>query len=114
MVQYSSHSGESLQEAVIISKVANHSAGVQAEYDYVIKKHGQPRIGWMMQGQSLIENEGRAYDRLDIVLKDGSQKSYYFDITEFFGKFEDELMQLKPQPSLLQQIFGAIRRLFGG
>lgn len=113
MAQYSNHSGESMEEAIVISHVANHSDGVQAEYAYIVQKHGQARVGWMMCGQALLHDKGKAYDRLEIVLNDGSPKVYFFDISAFFGQIDDEI-PIAPQPSLGQQIVRAIRRLFGG
>lgn len=111
MTKYSNNSGETMEDAIVITQVANHSAGVQAEYNYIIQKHGQVRQGWTMRGQALMQQNGRAYDRLEIVLADGSPKTYFFDISAFFGQIDDVL---PPQPSLLQQIVAAIRRFFGG
>jgi hypothetical protein len=113
MSQYSNSSGESIETAIKISGVANHSAGVQAEYNYLTQKHGQARVGWTMRGQALMHQGNRAYDRLDIVLSDGTEKSYYFDITEFFGQLERE-MQPEHEPNLIARILNTIQRLFRG
>jgi hypothetical protein len=32
-----------------------------------------------------MHHEGKAYDKLEIVLPDGKQKEVFFDITSFFG-----------------------------
>jgi hypothetical protein len=111
MAKYSNNSGETMEDAIVITDVANHDAGVKAEYDYIIQKHGQARVGWTMRGQALMHHNGRAYDRLEIVLQDGSPRTYFFDITGFFGQIDD---MLPPQPSLIKQILLAMRRwLFG-
>jgi hypothetical protein len=39
-----------------------------------------------MKEQALINHGNRVYDKLDVLLPDGSSRSYYFDITSGFGK----------------------------
>jgi hypothetical protein len=34
-----------------------------------------------------VEKDGRHYDVLTVELKSGEVRSYYFDITKFYGKF---------------------------
>jgi hypothetical protein len=41
---------------------------------------------WNLKLQSLVQNEGKFYDRMDLIFSDGSEKTIYFDITKFFGK----------------------------
>ena len=36
--------------------------------------------------QSVLQQQGKVYDRMDLDLKDGSKKTVFFDISEFFGK----------------------------
>jgi hypothetical protein len=40
-----------------------------------------------MLGQSLLQHEGKAYDRLNLKNANGEEISFYFDISSFFGKW---------------------------
>jgi len=42
---------------------------------------------WKLSMQSLISGNGKHYDVLDIEMKDGTRRSFYFDITSFFGTY---------------------------
>lgn len=83
---YGGGNGESFDTAVIIH-TSDTMIGVPAEYQYIIAKHGQKDIGWTLESQGVMEKNGRNYDRIIIKLNNGESKSYYFDITQFFGKF---------------------------
>lgn len=86
-VTYEGGGGDSLQTAVIIKGAPDHFSGIKAEYDYIETKFGRKNVDWQLVRQSLIREGGRAYDRMEIRLPDGSRKELYFDLTEFFGKF---------------------------
>jgi hypothetical protein len=78
--------GDSLETAVAISGAPNSGAGIAAEYYYLEEKFGRPNADWKLHRQSVLHKNGRHYDRMDIELKNGSKKTVFFDITEFFGK----------------------------
>ena len=69
----------------MIKNAANHRAGVDAEYLYLQKRFGERDIHWKLFMQALLKGEKRI-DWLVIELTDGTTKSIYFDISEFFGK----------------------------
>jgi len=79
-------SGETMEEALIILEVENPSLGVRYEYVYLRDKYGERDIDWKLISQSLYKKNGKIYDLLKIELSDGSKKSIYFDITDFFGR----------------------------
>ena len=83
---YSGGNGESIDTAIIVD-ASNTMIGVPAEYQYIIDKHGQKDINWSLESQSVMEKDGRNYDRINIKLNNGNSKCYYFDITQFYGKF---------------------------
>jgi len=87
MVNYIEKSGNSISEAVVILEARNEQEGVEAEYIYLFEKVGQKNVDWELKSQSLISKNGRFYDRLIIKLSDGSEKNFYFDISDFFGKY---------------------------
>jgi hypothetical protein len=78
--------GDTTATAVVISGAPNSRAGIDGEYYFLMKKFGKPKADWQLQRQSVIHEKGKVYDRMDIELKDGSKKTIFFDITEFFGK----------------------------
>ena len=86
MAKYSNHNGKSLKDAIIILDASNTMEGVDAEYDYLNDKYGKQGINWKLKRQSLIFQDGLKYDKMEIILKDGTEKIIYFDITVFFGK----------------------------
>ena len=78
--------GDTPATAVVISGAPNSRVGIDAEYYYLGKICGQPNVDWKLKRQSVIQEKGKVYDRLDLELKDGSKKTVFFDISEFFGK----------------------------
>jgi hypothetical protein len=86
MVVYRGGSGKSINDAVEIQGAANTDEGIAKEYQYLSKKFGQRGVDWQLEKQTLIEDSGKQYDRMDIRLSDGTKETIYFDITDFFGK----------------------------
>lgn len=78
--------GQSIETAVVIN-ATSPLIGVAAEYEYVTSRHGQQNAGWSLESQALIQQNGRLYDVLNIKLSSGESRSYYFDITKFYGRF---------------------------
>ena len=78
--------GDCKENAVVIH-APNHLLGIMAEYQYVGNQCGVRNRDWKLCMQSLVSGNGKAYDVLDIEMKDGTRRSFYFDITAFFGKF---------------------------
>lgn len=78
--------GDCKKNAVVIH-APNHILGVIAEYQYVGNQCGVRNRDWKLSMQSLISGNGKNYDVLDIEMKDGTRRSFYFDITSFFGKY---------------------------
>lgn len=74
--------GSSIASAVVIEE-KNETEGVAAEYAW-LRKHYP---GYSLIKQSLIFDNGKPYDKMDIKTADGSKKTIYFDISKFFGKF---------------------------
>ena len=78
--------GDTPATAVVISGAPNSRVGIDAEYYYLGKICGQPNVDWKLKRQSVLHDQGKVFDRMDLELKDGSKKTVFFDITEFFGK----------------------------
>jgi hypothetical protein len=86
MVEFTEKSGETPEDAIVILNTKDSIEGVNAEYEYLGRKYGMRGKDWNLKLQSLVQNEGKFYDRMDLIFSDGSEKTIYFEITEFFGK----------------------------
>jgi len=84
-IRFAGGSGDSREEAIVIKNAENHRAGVDAEYLYLQERFGERDIHWKLVMQALLKGE-KPVDWLKIELTDGTTKSIYFDISEFFGK----------------------------
>ncbi|HEY1960569.1 MAG TPA: hypothetical protein VGH28_33390 [Polyangiaceae bacterium] len=78
--------GASKQDAIVIKGARGESDGVAAEYKYLEDLYGPRGQGYTVDGQSLLDDAGKSFDRLDIKVS-GQPKAVYFDITDYFGKF---------------------------
>ena len=74
--------GSNYENAIII-KAKNETAGIAAEYKWLREKYP----GYKLIQQSLSSEGKKHYDIMKIQTKDGEEKSIYFDITNFFGKW---------------------------
>jgi len=83
---YAGGNGESIETAVIIN-TANPIIGIPAEYKFISRRYGQKDVDWTLEIQTVMRSGNRQYDVVVIKLKDGQEKSFYFDITKFYGKF---------------------------
>ena len=83
-ITFSGGNGDSNDSAIVISGVAKASDGVEAEYQYLSKLHGEKGNAWKIEGQTMITEEKKIYDIIEIVLMPSSQKRiYYFDVSKF-------------------------------
>jgi len=83
---YSGKDGSSIKNAIKILGARDEIEGIRAEYQWLAEKFGEQGKGFTLEMQSLVDDGRRKYDRMDIMLADGTRKTIYFDITDFFGK----------------------------
>lgn len=67
--------GMTFEKAVVVKSV-------KEEYTWIATNYPGSRL----QSQSLIKKNGKPYDVLTFVTKDGETKTAHFDISNFFGK----------------------------
>ncbi len=84
MVRYTGN-GESTDDPVIILDVEDHFEGIRAEYQYLEKKFGKRGFDWELEGQSLMDVEGRKFDKMDLIFPGKIKKNLYFEVTNFMG-----------------------------
>jgi hypothetical protein len=79
--------GLSLATALVI-RAEDSWIGVGMEYEAIRARHGRMHEGWTPTSQRLLprDENGRSYDQVNIVLSDGRELSYFFDITDFYGR----------------------------
>lgn len=81
---YSGGSGTTMEDAVVITTTSEPS-GVHAEYRYVEMRCGKRNVDWKLKTQELLEgSDGKSYDLLIVVLKNGTVRDFYFDISSFY------------------------------
>jgi hypothetical protein len=80
---FSGGDGSTIAAAVVIHATRDID-GTRAEYTWLRANHPGGRI----TNQSLISAGGQMYDSLDVTAADGTTHTYYFDITESFGKLD--------------------------
>jgi len=78
--------GDTIEQAIVIQGASSHVSGVMAEYKYLDEKFGLRNVAWQVEEQTLLNFEHSRYDKIKIMLLDGTLKVLYFDITDFFGK----------------------------
>jgi len=78
----SKQDGSSFENAIVI-KEKTEKPGVDAEYIWLKKNYP----GYKLIRQSLSSKEKNYYDVMEIKTADGENKTIYFDITNFFGKW---------------------------
>jgi hypothetical protein len=74
--------GSSFEKAIVI-KEKTEMAGVDAEYAWIRQNYPGSRL----KEQYLINKKNKSYDVIEIITSDDTEKSIYFDISNFFGKF---------------------------
>jgi len=78
--------GSSIGQAIIIKYIGDYSKSIGQEYEYLSGKFGARGKDWKLIKQSLLHENGRSYDKMDIqLMPSGEEKTLYFDITEPFG-----------------------------
>jgi len=83
-VTYSVSDGSSLEHAVVITGATGETEGVRSEYAWLSKQYP----GYRPRAQSVVRNNERTFDRLEIQTANGQLVVVYFDITSFFGKLD--------------------------
>lgn len=87
-IVYEGGDGKSEENSVIIKNAQNELNGIASEYAYISKKHGVKFTNWKPIGQSTNTKNGRQMDVIVIqTIPEKETVVYYFDITDFYGKF---------------------------
>jgi hypothetical protein len=74
--------GSSFEKAIVIEE-KTESAGVAAEYAWLRKNYP----GCRFNGQALTIKDKIPYDILDVVTAGGEKRKFYFNLSNFYGRF---------------------------
>jgi len=87
-ITYTGGDGKTLENCIVIKNAENEINGVASEYAFISKQHGQKFLDWTPIQQSCNSKDKKTFDILVIQTLPGNEKiTYYFDITDFYGKF---------------------------
>jgi hypothetical protein len=88
-VTYEGGDGKTVDNAIVIKNAENERNGIASEYAFIAKIYGEKFKDWKPVGQSTINKDNKKIDLINIqLIKKNETVSYYFDITEFYGKFK--------------------------
>ena len=82
MISIKGGNGNSLESAITILGASNNLDGISAEYKIIGKE-------WKLVRQELHEKGDYKYDRLIIQNEQGFVTEIWFDITDFYGKWNE-------------------------
>ncbi|MEI7510395.1 MAG: hypothetical protein WCJ62_13135 [Flavobacterium sp.] len=87
-VTYEGGDGKTIENVIIIKNAGNERNGIAAEYAFIAKIYGEKFKDWKPVGQSTINKDTKKVDLINIqLIQKNEMHSFYFDITEFYGKF---------------------------
>lgn len=86
-VRYSDSPGISLDNPVVITGAGHDLAGTLAIFVWLIRKRGTMNIDWQIRDKRGSYDGQRHVDIYTIQSRSGVEETFYFDITESFGKF---------------------------
>jgi hypothetical protein len=73
--------GESLEAAVLVP-AGNEEDGIAFENEWIYSRYGRFR----RRSGGLASLEGRRYDVIKVELTDHTERTLYFDVSDFFGR----------------------------
>ena len=79
--------GSSQEHAVVIHE-NDTPRGIAAENRWI----AQNMPGYRKIGQALIQDQNGIYDRISVVGPHGERKEVFFEISEFFGRYNGKLL----------------------
>ena len=79
--------GSSQEHAVVIHE-NDTPRGIAAENRWI----AQNMPGYRKVGQTLVQGQNGIYDRISVVGSHGDRKEVFFEISEFFGRYNGKLL----------------------
>jgi hypothetical protein len=86
-IRYSDGTGASLEDPIVITGAAHDILGTAAILSWLIRQHGTMNVDWRMRIKSGHHDGERHIDIYVIQLRSGEERTYFFDISESWGKW---------------------------
>ena len=77
--------GESKDDPVVIHGATDDIVGIAAQFHWLEQTFGQKDWDWTLIFQAHGYHGDRSIDTMHLELRDGSERTIYFDTTESFG-----------------------------
>ena len=77
--------GDSMTAAIVIKKTPKGLSAAGAEVMLLTQRYGPRGTGWTLKQQDLLQAHGRVYDTYCVVLADGTERTLYFDVTDWLA-----------------------------
>ena len=87
-VRYSDSPGTSLENPVVITGAHHDMVGTMAVFAWLIRKRGTMHVDWRVRVKRGHHDGQRDIDIYDIQTCDGVEETFYFDLTESYGKMQ--------------------------
>jgi hypothetical protein len=80
--------GNSLQNAIVIKRTPKGLSAAAAEVLLLSQKYGERGLNWTLKQQDLLRTNGKVYDVYRVFLADGSERTHYFDVSDWLARTE--------------------------
>ena len=80
--------GHSFATAIVIKKTPKGLSAAGAEHLILMQRFGTRGEGWSLTRQELVRQDGRVFDTFHIVLSGGTERTLYFDVTDWLARIQ--------------------------
>ena len=84
--RYEGGDGSTLNDAIVVRGARSDLEGTAATFLWMHQHVGAKNDAWRLVTHSTGEEGVRKIDTFSVILRDGTHRSFYFDVTESFGK----------------------------
>lgn len=84
--RYEGGDGSTVESAVIVRGARSDLEGTAATFLWMRQNVGTKDDAWRLVTHATRREGLREIDTFDVILRDGTQRSIHFDVTESFGK----------------------------
>jgi hypothetical protein len=83
--------GNSAGNPLIVKYSPDHVSGIMAEHEFLHNHIGE--VQEVKLAGPHFEHEGHLIDQMFVRMQDGSEQLYFFDITEYYGRYTEEQLE---------------------
>jgi hypothetical protein len=85
VIQIKGGNGSTKEKAIRIVGADTELKGIDAEFNYIERKVGYFEI----ESQAFLDEGTKKYDRMKVVGITGKKKELWFDITDYYGEYDE-------------------------